>query len=107
MLRQKTSSVGCGGRFGRLYGDDDRGEAAAPLELKPRRGRMSRWHGFWRRMRRGRAAAAPPAAYDEDSYADNFEDQGSSPWAEEPEFLARSFSAVYANPSGFLHRFER
>ncbi|CAA6660828.1 unnamed protein product [Spirodela intermedia] len=77
-------------------------EELAPLESKGRRGVTAQWRGIWRRIVGGRTA---PPSYDEESYAQNFEDEGGA-W-EEPEFLPRSFSAVYANPSGFLTRFAR
>ncbi|CAA7397186.1 unnamed protein product [Spirodela intermedia] len=84
------------------YYCEEEEEELAPLESKGRRGVTAQWRGIWRRIVGGRTA---PPSYDEESYAQNFEDEGGA-W-EEPEFLPRSFSAVYANPSGFLTRFAR
>ncbi|KAF9681150.1 hypothetical protein SADUNF_Sadunf06G0195600 [Salix dunnii] len=68
-------------------------------------GPKPRWKVFWRKINRGKkkifkvSPVTSQASYDPDEYSQNF-DQGTD-WSE-PEFLSRSFSARYADPSRIL-----
>ncbi|GER39681.1 structural maintenance of chromosome 3 [Striga asiatica] len=59
----------------------------------------SKWLIFWQKITRAKKkSSGTPKTYDHQSYLQNFDD---GPHRIEPDYLYRSFSARYANPSRF------
>ncbi|GFQ08483.1 hypothetical protein PHJA_002992300, partial [Phtheirospermum japonicum] len=70
-----------------------------------------KWLSFWRKITRAKKKSSEPSSfsaqkntYDHQSYLQNF-DEGSDKI--EPDYLYRSFSARYANPSTFSSYYPR